>query len=347
MTTENAVLQIKNLRTHFFTESGVVRAVDGVSFDIPAGKTLGVLGESGCGKSVTGYSILQLINPPGRIIGGQILFEREKQGRKEVVDLLKYGSRSEEIRQIRGNEIGMIFQEPMTSLDPLFTIGDQLAEAILVHQRIPKRSALDRSAELLDKVRLPQPRDLLTKYPHQLSGGMRQRVMIAMALSGQPSLLIADEPTTALDVTTEAQILELMRSLQQEFNMAIMFITHDLGVIAEMAEEVVVMYLGHVVEKTDIHTLFNEPKHPYTRALLESIPKVGHKSSGPLRTIEGMVPSPYDIPHGCPFHPRCSQFISGVCDVALPAEIPVGEDHSVRCVLYAEQTEGGSHDHSA
>jgi peptide/nickel transport system ATP-binding protein len=343
----NMLLQIKNLRTHFFTENGVVRAVDGVSFNISAGKTLGVLGESGCGKSVTGYSILQLINLPGRIVGGEILFEREKNGRKEVVDLLKYGSRSEDIRQIRGNEIAMIFQEPMTSLDPLFTIGDQLAEAILVHQNVSKRSARDRAAELLDKVRLPQARELLNKYPHQLSGGMRQRVMIAMALSGQPRLLIADEPTTALDVTTEAQILELMQSLQEEFGMAILFITHDLGVIAEMAEQVVVMYLGKVVEKTDVRTLFEDAKHPYTRALLESVPKIGQKHQGPLRTIEGMVPSPFDIPRGCPFHPRCAHFMPGICDGAVPAETPIGESHSVRCYLYSEQAEGDLHGNGA
>jgi oligopeptide/dipeptide ABC transporter ATP-binding protein len=338
----NPLLQIKDLQTHFFTESGVVRAVDGVSFEIPARKTLGVLGESGCGKSVTGFSILQLINPPGRIVGGEILFEREKNGRREIVDLLKYGARSEDLRQIRGNEIAMIFQEPMTSLDPLFTVGDQLAEAVLVHQKVSKRSALDRAAELLDKVRLPQARELLKKYPHQLSGGMRQRVMIAMALSGQPKLLIADEPTTALDVTTEGQILELMRSLQEEFGMAILFITHDLGVIAEMAEEVVVMYLGKVVEKTDVQTLFESPKHPYTRALLESIPKIGQKQEGPLRTIEGMVPSPFAIPRGCPFHPRCAHFMPGVCDGAVPDEIPLeGSSHTVRCYLYSEQVEGG------
>jgi oligopeptide/dipeptide ABC transporter ATP-binding protein len=344
----NMLLQIKNLRTHFFTESGVVRAVDGVSFDIPAGKTLGVVGESGCGKSVTGYSILQLINPPGRIVGGEILFEREKNGRKEIVDLLKYGARSEDIRQIRGNEIAMIFQEPMTSLDPLFTIGNQLAEAVLVHQKISKRSALDRAAELLDKVRLPQARELLNKYPHQLSGGMRQRVMIAMALSGQPRLLIADEPTTALDVTTEAQILELMHSLQQEFGMAILFITHDLGVIAEMAESVAVMYMGKVVEKTDVQTLFAAPKHPYTRALLESIPKIGQKREGRLQTIEGMVPSPFAIPRGCPFHPRCAHFMPRVCDETAPAETPLEGAHSVRCYLYSEQAEeGASHGNRA
>jgi peptide/nickel transport system ATP-binding protein len=343
MTPENVLLQIRDLKTHFFTENGVVRAVDGVSFDIPAGKTLGVLGESGCGKSVTGFSILQLINAPGRIVGGEVLFEREKNGRKEVVDLLEYGPRSEEIRRIRGNEIAMIFQEPMTSLDPLFSIGDQLAEAVLVHQKVSKRSALDRAVELLDKVRLPQARELLTKYPHQLSGGMRQRVMIAMALTGHPRLLIADEPTTALDVTTEAQILELMRSLQEEFGMAILFITHDLGVIAEMAESVVVMYLGKIVEKTDIRTLFDAPKHPYTRALLESIPKIGQKQQGPLHTIEGMVPSPFDIPTGCPFHPRCAHFMPSVCDERVPAEIPLEVGHSVRCHLYPERVEGDPH----
>ncbi len=343
MTAENTLLEVKDLKTHFFTDTGIVRAVDGVSFNVERGKTLGVLGESGCGKSVTGYSILQLINPPGRIVGGEILFHREANGRPEVVDLAQLDPRGEAIRHIRGNEIAMIFQEPMTSLDPLFTVGDQLAEAILVHEKVSKRAAFDRSAELLDKVRLPQARDLMGKYPHQLSGGMRQRVMIAMALAGQPKLLIADEPTTALDVTTEAQILELMQSLQQEFNMAILFVTHDLGVIAEMAEEVVVMYLGRVVEKTDIQTLFNDPKHPYTRALLESIPKVGHKADGPLRTIEGMVPSPFAIPHGCPFHPRCASFMPGVCDAALPAEIRLDTDHSVRCFLYGEQTEGESH----
>ncbi|QPC83364.1 ABC transporter ATP-binding protein [Phototrophicus methaneseepsis] len=340
MTTNNVLLQVKDLRTHFFTEGGVVRAVDGVSFDIQPGKTLGVLGESGCGKSVTGFSILQLINPPGRVIDGEILYHREKNGREEIVDLAKLNPRGEEIRRIRGNEIAMIFQEPMTSLDPLFTIGDQLAEAVLVHQKVSKRAALDRATELLDKVRLPQARSLLKQYPHQLSGGMRQRVMIAMALTGQPKLLIADEPTTALDVTTEAQILELMQNLQDEFGMAMMFVTHDLGVIAEMATDVVVMYLGRVVEKTDIQSLFKEPKHPYTRALLESIPKVGHKVGGHLQTIEGMVPSPFNIPPGCPFHPRCASFMPGVCDAALPADVPLDDEHSVRCFLYSEKTEG-------
>ncbi len=329
----NALLEVKDLNTHFFTDSGVVRAVNGVSFQIMPGQTLGLLGESGCGKSVTGYSILQLVNPPGRVVSGEIRFDRGG----EVVDLLKYGPRSENMRQIRGNDIAMIFQEPMTSLDPLFNIGNQLSEAVLVHQKMPKKAALDRAAELLDKVRLPQPRDLLEKYPHQLSGGMRQRVMIAMALTGQPKLLIADEPTTALDVTTEAQILELMQNLQAEFNMAILFITHDLGVIAEMAEEVVVMYLGKVVEQTDIQSLFDAPKHPYTEALLGSMPRVGHKQAAPLRVIEGMVPSPFDIPTGCSFHPRCTRFMPGVCDVVQPELIELDATHKARCLLYEEK----------
>ena len=331
--TVNPVLEVKDLQTHFFTEGGVVRAVDGVSFQIMPGKTLGLLGESGCGKSVTGYSILQLVNSPGRVVGGQILFD---SGRGEKVDLLQFGPRTEAMRRIRGNEIAMIFQEPMTSLDPLFNIGNQLSEAVLVHQRVSKKAALDRAAELLDKVRLPQPRELLEKYPHQLSGGMRQRVMIAMALTGQPKLLIADEPTTALDVTTEAQILELLQSLQDEFNMAMLFITHDLGVISEMAEEVIVMYLGRVVEQTDIEALFEAPKHPYTQALLESMPRVGHKSATPLRVIEGMVPSPFDIPSGCPFHPRCTRFMPGLCDTTQPKLIELDETHKVRCLLYEE-----------
>lgn len=330
------LLEVKDLHTHFFTESGVVRAVDGVSFDLLPGTTLGVLGESGCGKSVTGFSILHLIAPPGRIVRGEIIYH----GSGQPIDLLKYSPGSEAMRRVRGKEIAMIFQEPMTSLDPLFNVGNQLSEAILVHERISKKAARDRSVELLDKVRLPQPRDLLDKYPHQLSGGMRQRVMIAMALACQPKLLIADEPTTALDATTEAQILDLLRSLQAEFRMAMMFITHDLGVIAEMAERVIVMYLGRIVEQTDVQALFDSPKHPYTQALLASIPQIGRKTGAPLRAIEGMVPSPFNIPKGCPFNPRCQQIMPGLCDVRYPALMKVGADYAARCFLYGEETEG-------
>jgi peptide/nickel transport system ATP-binding protein len=335
MSDENMLLEVKDLKTHFFTDRGVVRAVDGVNLQIKAGQTLGLLGESGCGKSVTGYSILHLINPPGRIVAGEILYHRGQ----EAIDLLKHNPKSETIRSIRGNDIAMIFQEPMTSLDPLFTVGNQIAEAILVHQNLPKKTAATMAADLLDKVRLPRPKDLLGKYPHQLSGGMRQRVMIAMALAGQPKLLIADEPTTALDVTTEAQILELLRDLQAEFKMAMLFITHNLGVIAEMAEEIAVMYLGRVVEQTDIASLFTAPKHPYSQALIESIPKVGQKTRGPLPVIEGMVPSPFDVPRGCPFHPRCRHFMPGICDEAFPALVDLDATHQVRCFLYKGDVE--------
>jgi oligopeptide/dipeptide ABC transporter ATP-binding protein len=337
---DNVLLDIRDLRTHFHTESGIVRAVDGVSFSVRQGQTVGVLGESGSGKSVMGLSLLNLINPPGRIASGQILYHRKRGDREETLDLLKYGSRSEEIRQIRGSEIAMIFQEPMTSLDPLYTIGSQISEAILVHEKVSKKAALDRTANLLDKVRLPQPRSLLERYPHQLSGGMRQRVMIAMALVGSPSLLIADEPTTALDVTTEGQILELLRSLQAEFRMAMLFITHDLGVIAEMAEEVLVMYLGRVVEKTDIQSLFNTPRHPYTQALLDSIPRLGNPTRGPLNAIQGMVPSPHEIPQGCPFHPRCASFMPQKCDKGFPGLTKIDDIHLVRCFKYSDITEG-------
>ena len=337
----NRLLELEDVQVHFPRREGLVKAVNGVSYHIDKGEVLGIVGESGSGKSITARSIMRLlprnaVEPPG----GSIRF-RPIDG--EVIELSRLGRNDRAVRAIRGGHIGMIFQEPMTALSPVHSIGDQISRTLRLHLGMDKRAARVRAAELLAKVHMPRPEQMLDNYPHQLSGGMRQRAMIALAISCNPSLLIADEPTTALDVTTEAQILELMQSLQQEFNMAILFVTHDLGVIAEMAEEVVVMYLGRVVEKTDIQTLFNDPKHPYTRALLESIPKVGHKADGPLRTIEGMVPSPFAIPHGCPFHPRCASFMPGVCDAALPAEIRLDTDHSVRCFLYGEQTEGESH----
>ena len=333
------LLEITDLKTQFFTEFGVVPAVDGVSLQIKRGGTLGVLGESGCGKSVTGFSILRLVRPPGRIVGGEIRY----YGRETVIgeDLTAYDLRSEELRQLRGSEIAMVFQEPMTSLDPLFTVGNQIMEAILYHQDVSKSEARKIAIEMLDKVRMPQPAEMIDKYPHQLSGGMRQRVVIAMALSCRPKLLIADEPTTALDVTTEAQILELMRELQDELGMAIMFITHDLGVIAEMAEDVAVMYLGKVVEQSDIQSLFTDPQHPYTRALMQSIPKVGQKASGRLEVIRGMVPSPRNIPTGCPFHPRCASFIPDVCNEHAPQLQKTKPGHWVSCFLYDE---GGAAD---
>ena len=342
MAEKTVLLEVNNLKTYFYTETGVVPAVDGISFQIRRGSTLGVLGESGCGKSVTGYSILRLVRPPGKIIDGEILYHAQN-GRGEISNLVDYPANGEEIRQIRGKEIGMVFQEPMTSLDPLFTVGDQIMEAVLFHQNMSKAEARQIAIEMLDKVRMPQPHETIDKYPHQLSGGMRQRVMIAMALSCRPQLLIADEPTTALDVTTEAQILELMRQLQQELNMAIMFITHDLGVIAEMAEDVIVMYLGKVVEQASIQSLFVDPKHPYTRALLQSIPKVGQKSGARLQAIEGMVPSPRNIPAGCPFHPRCPEFMPGVCNAAIPRLTEIDSGHTVSCFLYDAGKEGSNH----
>ncbi len=333
------LLDVKELQTHFFLDEGVVRAVDGVSFQLRRGQTLGVLGESGCGKSVTGYSILRLVRPPGQIVGGEIWFHNN-QGNggsgqtAAALDLAVAAPFGRELRQVRGAEIAMIFQEPMTSLDPVYTIGNQIAESVLYHQQLSKRAARTVVLDMLQRVGLPDPETLIDKYPHQLSGGMRQRVMIAMALVLRPSLLIADEPTTALDVTTEAQILELLKTLQQELGMAMLFVTHDLGVIAEMAQEVIVMYLGKVVEQADVKTLFREPKHPYTRALMRSIPRLGDRTRERLQAIEGMVPTPNDMPTGCPFHPRCAEAIPGVCDVQEPPVVDFGQGHTARCLLY-------------
>lgn len=335
--TNDLLLQVRDLKTYFYTDTGVVRAVDGVSFSIKRGEVVGMLGESGCGKSVTGFSILHLINEPGKIVGGEMLFHRTEN---EMIDLLKLDPRGEELRQIRGRDIAMVFQEPMTALDPLFTVGDQVMEALIVHEKLSKKVAAARAIELLDRVRMPDPRQVVQKYPHQLSGGMRQRVVIALALACTPKLLIADEPTTALDVTTEAQILELMRDLQREMNMAILFITHDLGIIAEMADSAVVMYLGSIVEQADIKTLFNHPKHPYTQALYNSIPKLGEGKRDRLDTISGMVPPPYNMPKGCKFHPRCAHFMANVCDGEEPPLFQVGDQHGARCYLYNEVRHG-------
>ncbi|MEZ4707332.1 MAG: ABC transporter ATP-binding protein [Caldilineaceae bacterium] len=331
---QEILLEVNNLQTHFFLDEGVVRAVGGVSFQVRRGQTLGVLGESGCGKSVTGYSIMRLVRTPGRIVGGEIWFRNGSSNGSGAIDLAQCAPFGREIRQVRGVQIAMIFQEPMTSLDPVYTIGDQIGEAVLHHSQASKREVREIVIDMLRRVGLPQPDQLVDKYPHQLSGGMRQRVMIAMALVLRPSLLIADEPTTALDVTTEAQILELLKDLQSELGMAILFVTHDLGVIAEMAQEVIVMYLGKVVEQADIKTLFREPKHPYTQALMRSIPRLGARDRGRLQTIEGMVPTPADMPDGCPFHPRCAQAIAGVCDVREPPVVHFGDGHWARCVLY-------------
>jgi oligopeptide/dipeptide ABC transporter ATP-binding protein len=334
------LLKVRNLKTYFFLREGIVRAVDGANFEVGRGRTLGIIGESGCGKSVTALSILRIVPHPGRTVEGEVQFHRSmrRNGSGEVtqvVDLAKLDPRGSEIRSIRGAEIAMVFQEPMSSLTPVYTIGDQIMETILLHQEINSAQAREGAIEMLDRVGMPKPSQTVDSYPHQLSGGMRQRAMIAMALSCNPSLLIADEPTTALDVTTEAQILELMRDLQQELGMSIMYITHDLGVIAEMAEDVVVMYLGKIVERADVVSLFHDPQHPYTQALLKSIPKIGRKSRQRLASIKGMVPDPYALPEGCLFHPRCPEYMEGICDQQDPRLSEVKKGHWASCLLFS------------
>jgi len=291
-----ADLVVENLRTHFHTRAGLVRAVDGVDLDVSAGRTLGVVGESGSGKSVTALSIMRLIDPPGRIEPGS----RIRFGERDLVQLPE-----DDLRELRGNEISMIFQEPMTSLNPVFTIGDQIVEAFRLHRQVSAAAAKARALEMLGLVGIPTPERRFGDYPHQMSGGMRQRVMIAMALACEPKLLIADEPTTALDVTIQAQILELMRDLRRELGMAILLITHDLGVVAEMCDDVAVMYAGRVVERGRAEDVFRTPQHPYTEALLHSIPVLGSTQAEPLKVIRGMVPSPLSWPLGCRFAPRC------------------------------------------
>jgi peptide/nickel transport system ATP-binding protein/oligopeptide transport system ATP-binding protein len=323
------VLEVKDLQTHFFTDDGVVKAVNGVSFQVYPGETLGVVGESGCGKSVTALSILRLIaSPPGKIVGGQILYKG-----KDLVT-----ASESEMRKIRGNEISMIFQEPMTSLNPVYTCGDQIMEAIRLHQKVSKREARSRAIEMLKLVGIPLPEQRVDEYPHQLSGGMRQRVMIAMALSCHPSVLIADEPTTALDVTIQAQILELLGRLQAELGMAIIMITHDLGVVAEVADHVAVMYGGQIQEYADVETLFEQTTHPYTGGLLASIPKLG-ESVERLRVIPGAVPNPLDFPPGCTFHPRCHLAIDD-CKRIDPQLLPYDGGHLVRCLRALEVRAG-------
>jgi len=338
---DDVLIKVEDLKTYFYLNEGTVRAVDGADFEIKRGKTLGVVGESGCGKSITARSIMRIVAKPGKIVGGNIWFQQRPRGNSdsggssELLDLSKLDPQGDRIRSIRGAEISMVFQEPMTSLSPVHTIGNQICEVITLHQKVSEGEARKRAIEMLDLVGMPYPGRTIDRYAHELSGGMRQRAMIAMALSCHPSLLIADEPTTALDVTTEAQILTLMRRLQKELGMAIMFITHNLGVIAQMAENVVVMYMGKVVEEASVDEIFHNPQHPYTRALLQSIPRLGEKKRGKrLASIRGMVPDPYNLPKGCPYHPRCSEMISGVCDATEPAFIETQPGHEVRCVLY-------------
>jgi oligopeptide/dipeptide ABC transporter ATP-binding protein len=327
---EGALLQIDSLATHFGTPDGTVRAVDGVSFDIAPGETLGLVGESGCGKSVTAHSLLRLLPPYAHVKGGVMRFQRRNG---EVVDLAKVDPRGPLIRSIRGNEIAMVFQEPMTSLSPVHTVGSQIAEAVTLHQKVGKRQALERAVEMLAQVGIGNPRQRFYEYPHQLSGGMRQRAMIAMALSCNPRLLIADEPTTALDVTIQAQILELMKSLQEQFHMAILMITHNLGVIAEMADRVAVMYTGRVVEMARTEEIFDDPLHPYTVGLLRSLPKVGADVKQRLAAIPGSVPDPFSLPTGCTFLPRCPAPKRAACYEPVPL-VEVKPGHWARCTLY-------------
>jgi peptide/nickel transport system ATP-binding protein len=339
----NVLIKVKDLKTHFFLDEGTVRAVDGVDMEIKRGKTLGVVGESGCGKSVTARSILRIVPKPGRIVGGEITLYRKLKtnghncAMAEEVDLTDLKPMGSEMRAIRGCQIALVPQEPMMSLSPVHSLGNQITEAIILHQGVSKAEAQEKAVEMLDLVGMPHPARALERYPHELSGGMRQRGVIAMALSCHPSLLVADEPTTALDVTTEAQILQLMRRLQDELGMAIMYITHNLGVIAQMADEVAVMYMGKVVEQADVDTIFYNPLHPYTRALLESIPRLGKKTRGRRRltSIHGMVPDPYALPQGCSFNPRCKEALAGRCNVEQPPLVKIESAHQVRCFLYS------------
>ena len=328
------ILEVRNLHTHFHTESGVVRALEGVDFTLSRGQVLGVVGESGCGKSVTAQCIMNMVPSRGRIVDGSVIYHQHNGRGTEAVEITSLPPKSREMRRIRGNEIAMIFQEPMTSLDPLYTVGNQLLEAINLHQDVDRAEARELAVHSLDRVKLPEPARVFASYPHQLSGGQRQRVMIAIALSCNPTLLIADEPTTALDVTTQAQILSLMRDLQDETHMSIIFITHDLGVVAEMCDEVAVMYLGKVVEQTDIDTAFYSPRHPYTQALLRSIPRLDDDQDRRLEVIAGSVPDPSSIPTGCRFHPRCPDFMAGVCEQREPALVQIDAGQQVRCHLY-------------
>lgn len=344
----DTLVEIKDLHTYFHLAEGVVHAVDGVDLTIKRGQTLGVVGESGCGKSITSLSLLQLVPSPGKIESGEMLFYKPVRGNVseamfDVVNIAGMNPKGKEIRDIRGNHISMVFQEPMTAMIPVRTIGQQITESIVLHQGVSKQAARDQAIDMLARVKMSRPEKVIDDYPFQLSGGMRQRAVIAMALSCRPSLLIADEPTTALDVTTEAQILDLMRVLQNDFGMAIMYITHNLGVVAEMAQEVVVMYMGKVVEQTDVKTIFLNPLHPYTVGLLASIPQLNETITRPnrsrrLQTIKGMVPDPYARLKGCPFAPRCPKVIPNVCDQVTPENVQVEDGHFVRCHLYTATT---------
>ena len=335
------LLDVTDLKVHFALDEGTVRAVDGVSFHVNEGEIVGVIGESGCGKSVTAQAIMRIVPQPGRIISGKILLRTDGNG---GVDLAGLDDRGKQIRSIRGGLISMVFQEPMTSFSPVYTIGNQISEAARIHRGMDKRQSRALTAEMLNKVGIPRASERLDAYPFQLSGGMRQRAMIAMALCTQPKILISDEPTTALDVTIQAQILDLMKSLQSEMGMSILLISHDLGVIAEMCHRVAVMYLGRIVESGTVRAVFENPSHPYTRALMDSIPKMSRRA-GDLNVIRGSVPNPFEHVPGCPFHPRCDHVMPGRCDRGRPPDrVAVGDNHHAACLLHAptETPEEGS-----
>ena len=324
------LLRVNNLKVHIKVDEGILKAVDGVSFSIKKGKTMGLVGESGCGKSLTSKAILG-INPKVCSTTGEVWFYDSEK--KEAINLLKLEKDSAEIRAIRGGKISMIFQEPMTAFSPFYTIGNQIMENILIHKTKNKKEAKEIAVSMLEHVGIANAKKRINQYPHEFSGGMRQRAMIAMALSCNPDLLIADEPTTALDVTIQAQVLELMKNLQKKYGMAILFITHNLGVIAEVCDDVAVMYLGKIVEKAPIRELFKNPKHPYTKGLIKSIPKMGEKNKR-LYSIKGNVPLPLDLPPMCPFYERCEYRIDGLCNKNEVPEIQLSENHTVRCFLY-------------
>ncbi|HET9222757.1 MAG TPA: ABC transporter ATP-binding protein [Roseiflexaceae bacterium] len=330
----NTILTINNLKTYFFLESGTVKAVDGVSLALKRNQTLGLVGESGCGKSITAMSIMRLLkSPPGKIVEGQVLLHQRQTGSVQTTDLVKLPANGARMRDIRGGEVAMVFQEPMTSLNPLYSIGMQIAETVQLHQKVSRKEGLERALEMLEKVQISDARRRLNEYPHQLSGGMRQRVMIAMALSCNPEILLADEPTTALDVTVQARIIDLMRALQQEFDSSIVMITHNLGVVSQMADHVAVMYLGKIVEYAEVREVFHHPLHPYTVGLLNSVPVLGKKGHKRLVPIRGMVPSPTEIIRGCPFAARCPHVMK-VCREEMPALREARVGHQVACWLH-------------
>ena len=332
---QELILSVRGLETHFFTDEGIVRAVDGVDLDVRSGTTMGIVGESGCGKSITAKSILQIIEAPGRIVNGEINYN-PRLGISTGTNLLSYSANSNEMRSIRGGEISMIFQEPMTSFSALHTFGNQIDETLRLHTNLPKQERFDLAVDWLARVGIPNPAQRMHEYPFRFSGGQLQRAMIAMAMCTNPRVLIADEPTTALDVTTQAQILDLLQRMQEENDMAILFITHDMGVIAEIADEVTVMYLGKVVETGPVHNFFDDPMHPYSRALLTSIPSMFTSSRERLPSISGSIPHPQNRPTGCAFHPRCQSFMDGLCDIREPELVSVNEKQDVSCFLYED-----------